>query len=641
LALCAGPRLARAQPSGADVSASLSTDEAEVGEPFTVELRAMVEGDSLPSDAQLYVPSGIDVSGPSVSTRVMSRFGSGGTYVKRGIGATWQLVAQRPGSYVIPAPTVMVGGERITAGRSMRVHVVPATGRPRSRPSTSPFGFPSPFGMPGGSSPFPFGIDSMLDNEPADEPRTTMGEEAQKLAMPIEPEPYVFVRAIADKTEAVVGEQVTLSFYVYYRADFEMTDRREPSLSDFIRVSMMQSPGADAPITTQVGNWRYLVRLLDRVALFPLRAGKLHTGSLGALFTGARVGHRVERSSNDLVVDVREPPRKGRPPGYRLGDVGSYRISAEVAPREIAADGTVAVQLRLQGIGNVPQSIDVPERAGIEWIDPERKGETTITAGRVGGWQTFGYVVRVRDPGNVYLGEVVLPTYDPDRKEYAVARVDLGNVQVRGGTVAPRPAGSVGADDDAKKERADPFASIGPAKLSLRPFDRAGDPGMAPRTFWSLVLVPPMLVLLGGGLGRGWRALRRRQALRRQDPATLASRALGDLSRAKGAKDQASAAERVVHLSIEAATGLKARGVLLTDLGQELENRGLERPLSEEVCAVLGLCSDVRFEPSPDRAAGEQISGRARQLVARISKARAARPAPTAAPPASVRGAQP
>ena len=46
---------------------------------------------------------------------------------------------------------------------------------------------------------------------------------------------------VADKTDAVVGEQVTLSFYVYYRADFEMTDRHEPGLADFMRVSMLAS----------------------------------------------------------------------------------------------------------------------------------------------------------------------------------------------------------------------------------------------------------------------------------------------------------------------------------------------------------------------------------------------------------------
>ena len=613
------PRTARAQPRGADVSASVSSEEVEVGEPFTVELRAMSQGDEIPSDPQLYVPSGLDVSGPSVATRVVSRFGSGGSSTSRGIGATWQLTARRPGSYVIPAPTVAVGGERVTAGHGMRVKVVPATGRPRRRPGN--FGFPSPFGPPGFGTTFPFNLGGPTDAEPNDEPSPSMSEEAQKLAMPNEPEPYVFLRAMADKKQAVVGEQVTLTFYVYYRADFEMTDRHEPALAEFLRLPMLSTPGADPPIVTRVGDHRYLVRLLDRMALFPLRAGSLHTGTLSARFSGSRVGARIERTSNDLLIEAHDPPSKGRPPGYRLGDVGAFRLTAAVEPREVDADGTVAVLVRLQGIGALPQRLEVPERTGVEWLDPEVKGEVTITNGKIGGWRTFGYVVRLHEPGERYLGKLELPFFDPERGEYGMADADLGSVKVREIAGGTHPAPDGGKVDDPKAAaQADPFASIGPARLSLQPFEQASSPGIEPRWFWAMVAFPPLAVALGAGTRRALAALARRRAERRRDPAALAGKALREVDRAADAQAGAAAAERAIHLAIEAATGLKARAVLLGELGRELERRGLSPELGAESCALLEQCTAVRFEPAPtpDAKGDDRFARRVRKLVERL-----------------------
>ena len=330
--------------------------------------------------------------------------------------------------------------------------------------------------------------------------------------------------------------------------------------------------------------------------------------------------------SNDIVVEVREPPLQGRPSGYRLGDVGNYRLSAKVEPREIDAGGTVAVLVRLQGIGSLPLRIEVPERTGVEWLDPEVKGEVTITGGKVGGWRSFGYVVRLHDPGDRYLGKIELPFFDPERGEYGKAELDLGNIKVRDAAPGAGLGADAGARDDGRNDpQADPFASMGPARLSMRTWEQSPNQGIEPRWFWALLAAPPLAVALGAASRRTLRALARRRADRRQDPAALAGKALRELGRVPDAQARAAAAERAIHLGIQAATGLKARGVLLGELGPELERRGLGPELSEQICALLARCTAIRYEPAPPEDVPDDVAARCRPLVEQLCTLAAAR----------------
>ena len=173
-------------------------DEVEVGDPFTVELKAMVDnGSPAPSDPQIRPPPGFRVDGPSLGTQtVINGFGAR-AQVRVGISATWSLTPSKPGNYTIPAPTVLWNGHRI-AGTAVRIKVVPATGNPRRRrQGNNPFLLP---GGPGGSGfPFPFPFDNPNlgeDDEVAAPP---------DLTLPSAPDPAIFLRAIVDKKSAVVG----------------------------------------------------------------------------------------------------------------------------------------------------------------------------------------------------------------------------------------------------------------------------------------------------------------------------------------------------------------------------------------------------------------------------------------------------
>ncbi len=601
-------------------------------------MKVVVQGDEVPTDPQLRLPNGIAVSGPYVSNQRMSRFTNGQWSVRHVFGATWQLYARQPGSYVIGPPNILIGGKRYKAGKSYRVKADKGSGRGRSgRPkSSSSFSGSWSFGSSGSSFsfnfPFSFNFNTPGSDDDLLDDLNLFDDADRSLALPRELERDAFVRVIADKTKAVIGEQITLSFYLYFSRfgiDRSVKDQRDAPLADFLRVPMLDTPGVDRTRSTRVAGRRYYVRLLEKVAIFPLRSGKLHTGSMVLKFPSTRRGALAERKSKDIVIDVRPPPQKGRPPGYRLGDVGSYRLSATVTPREIDAGGSVAVLAILRGTGSLPLSLKLPERTGIEWLEPEKKSEIKNRGGKIAGWRSFGYVVRIHEPGEVKLGRIELPYYDPQRRVYGVAFADLDTIQVR---PAAGSAKNAQAQSDAgtqladKKENADdePFATLPDPRVSLSRYEPPNNSGFDQQTFWALLVAPPLSVILAAGLRRAARSARRRWQRRKHDAETLAAKALREMRRGNDPKAAAAAAERAIHLAIEGATGLKSRGVLLDELDDELQRRGVDEALAAATCKTLRRCSAIRFEPADDGEASAELHRQAKEVVRRYSR-RAAR----------------
>jgi hypothetical protein len=471
------------------------------------------------------------------------------------------------------------------------------------------------FGFPGFPS-WPFQQDVTPPQPEEDDAHTS-----PELGMTTAPDPVVFVRALADKKSAVIGEQVTVTFYIYHSENLHLVGRREAPFADFVRQPLVKDPQHEPTRYAMAGGRRYRVELLDRVALFPLKAGELSTGSIRLTFTTERGRRLGDRDSEDHVIHVTEPPRAGRPAGYVLGDVGQLALTADVQPRRIEQGGSVAVRLTVTGTGNLPQSLKVPERTGIEWLDPEKKESIEPQGGALSGSRSFGYVVNIKESGRVDLGEVRLPYWDPAKKAYQVETAKLGFIDVK--PTAPVLDPTTNRPEPADEARADPFVGMPSPRATLGayapPRPRLFDGG----SLWFLVAAPPLLVgFFSAGTGAVRRA-RRRRAESSSAPAALAQKALADAAEAEARGDMKAlcgALERAAHLAIEGATGLKSRGVPITALPGELAGLGVSRELADAAAAVLADSEAVRFEPVSDPARARDLAARARALVADLGR---------------------
>ncbi|MEZ4219779.1 MAG: BatD family protein [Polyangiaceae bacterium] len=577
----------RAAVAAGSVSLQVSTHKPEVGEAFTVQLVALVDrGSTIPQSPKLRTAPGLTTRGPDISTQTRVNIVGGQVIAKIGIAATWTVTASKPGTYTLgPGSIIIDGKQQLT--KAVSVNVVPAQAKPRA-PGFDPF---DPFSFPGMPKIPGLTTDDEEDNEDELSLLPPFPEEF-RLGRPLDA--VAFLRAEVSPRRAVVGEQVTLAVYAYgKRGPFRETHTSEPSREAFLAYTLLENSYAEPLYRVPVGENVWHAKKIRELALFPISAGKLTIGAMRMGFEGRGYAsdgpHRgLVRYSNALELEVSEPPVSGRPPGYRIGDVGRYTLTASVTPREIVAGESVSIVARLEGTGNVPYALRIPQQHDVEWLEPNIVDDVSARGSTIGGKRTFSYVVRVDKAGDVDLGQLSLPYWDPERGRYEVAQTALGNVKVGAGSkqAAAEPA------------KADPLSALATPRTALRPLPSQSSPASRNPWFFPVLFAPPLLVVSAWGARRGMAHLRRRAESRAGDLARRARQALVQAKEADKADanlEVASHVERAVFLAIEHGAGLRARAVLRDELLGQLRERDVKEELADAVIRTLAACDDVRF----------------------------------------------
>jgi hypothetical protein len=591
-AMLLGAPFARAQ-AAPQMQVGVDQDTVGVGSILHMQLTAQ-SADAAPDDPKPGATPGFLVTGQSASPSQTHMIINGARSDRYGLTVDWALQAQRTGSFTLGPPSVVIGGVRYSS-RALTVKVVPAgqAPPPRQQQPQSPFGF-SPFDP--WKNLFPPGFDQPDQQLPPQAPPVTVDP---RLGMDVPRGAVFFLHAAVDKTSAVVGEQVTFSVYAYIDAtatvaEIDDSDNHDPSVADFVKHPLAREDQEPAFVGyASIGGNLWKVKLMRRWALFPLRAGDLEIGPMNMTLARPRSA-AGKRNTETLRVHVTEPPIVGRPPGYAIGDVGHFNVSAVVSPRETDEGGAVGVHVELSGTGNVPSTITPPARAGLEWLVPEVHEELgPVGHDAFGGKRTFDFVVRVRKAGDVDLGEIALPFWNPEQKRYEIARAALGAVHARPSSVAA--AGGAGADHD------EALPGLPPARDSLE--------GERPRRahlsdspwFWALgVGAWPLafgVAVAGSSVAR---RARDRWRVRRTSPAANLKERVAAASRACGGND-ARTADAAIARALEAATiahaGISVRGAIGDEVVERLESAGVSRDAAASVAELLRECETARFAP--------------------------------------------
>lgn len=592
-------RTAEAVPA---LRTSVSTRRVEVNQPFTLELSVMGDDAERGGAFRLILPRGFEMSGPRIATYRSFSIGRT-TQHSSGLRATWRIIASRPGTYTIGPASVQVGSKRLT-GDTVKIEVLAAGSGPRSRPF-DPFGFGAPPGFPG------------LFDDPDDDANN------EDDLFPPAPEEYrtdkaldpvAFIRATATPQTVVVGEPLVYRAYAYgARGPFNELKSNEPTRADFLAYPVIENSMGQDLQRVRIGDVVYSAVKIRETVMVPIKTGDLVIGPISMGFGGQSyafgVGRGLNRESAPVHVRVIEPPAAGRPVGYTLGDVGNFVLKARVEPRTLEQGDSVSVIVRLEGQGNLPAALKPPQQNGVEWLEPNVQEQIDPSGSSLGGWRRFSYTARITKAGEVELGSFKLPYWNPATKRYETAQADLGSVRVDPGA---HPIEEPKGDTDPRLDLA-PRVELGSAEQ--RAFHVTDT-----WYYWLLLFGGPVgvvLVYLGGHGGRRFAEGRRR---RKEASETLASAALdkarGEL-KAGNSKQAASELERALLHAIEAATRVKARGVLRADLPSELEKNGAPAGVAEGVCSLLDELDAVRFTGA---ALESDVVDRTRSLMRDLGK---------------------
>lgn len=581
--VAAAPAVARAKPT---IEADLSTETLAVGEQavYTLTVTDAMGGElTLPRFGDLHAV------GPDESMQTAITIINGSQTLMTSKVYSWSISAPREGRFVIGAATLRHNGESFTSNTADLRCEGQAMARPRTQ-RRNPWGngFADPFAD----------LNDGLNRHAA----TGEGD--------------VFLRAVVDKEEAFLGEQVTLSLYLYSQTDVAgVTSVSFPKLDGF----WAEDLEAPTQLTAEIKNIKgipYRAYLLRRRALFPLRAGELVVDAVEAqvnlglaMFWGAPQDS-VKRRSTALKLVIKPLPADGQPPAFEASNVGELSLTAKATPQRLPLGQPVQLKVVLEGVGNL-KGVQVPGPrlpAGLKTYDPTVTDKVRLGGGRYGGTRTLEWVIIPERTGAFVIPPLEIPYFNPGRGAYDVARTPPLDLEV----TAP-PEGAPVAHAGAGTSAAAPTVSnvltggLRPIRLGAELGGVVGRPVWQRPWFWPLAGGPVALwaLLWSGGAFVGM--------LRRRDPERLkVRRARGQAGKrlkaahalvlAQQPREFYAEVVRALQQFLTDKLGVPALGLTRDELLRRLADKGVPTADSAALAQLFDTCEHGRFAPTPSGA---------------------------------------
>jgi len=560
-----------------NITLSSENNAVEAGQPFNLNVQVDAGGlRSLPRP-DLTLPGGIALIGTPLSSQSFQLING-----RMSVALTYgfQVVGRKPGKYSIGPATVEVRGSKYSSN-TVTVQILGSGQQSAPLPAAPavPDAIPSQSG--GGKKP-------------------------------------LFIRAIIDPTETVVGGQVIASYYFYTRVSVGgLTMESIPDFPGFV-VEELASPQNLDFQTVVMDGMQYKAALVKRVALFPVNSGKLTVGSLALRASVKKAprrdqffgmdpfdidsffspGQQVSIASEPVIVNVRPLPNEGRPSGF-AGAVGSFQLGVALDQNAVTVNTPVTLKVVVEGKGNVRQisSPIVPLDNGISKYSESSNEEINAGFKEVLGKKTFEIILVPQQPGNLKVGPITLPYFDPWAGKYVVASVDPLTLAVSGQAVQSAKEPRV-ISKEAVMLAGQDLRYIRPDAQKLR---MNGSPWFVHSLSWIFALLGPLAVIISAI--HKWRAARLASdmtALRRLRASAAIKNAKKRLALA--AKSiQADDAGFTTILSeslmeyIADKSDRNAAGLIESDIRKILSDLGAGQRESEDMQAVLDECSGVRF----------------------------------------------
>lgn len=569
----------------ADIYVSASVDRNEIYTDELVTYTITIEGTQ--DFPNVPPPSGRDfvvVSGPSQSSSIQIINGK----MSASKSVQWRLAPTQAGQLVIDPVTLQIGRKRYQT-ESVTISVLPRKPSPKS-PSTPP---------------------------PGSRPQ-------QRQAKPSKSDREIFLEAVPSRTTVYKGEEVIVSFELYYQNVRTFSRNKLPDAKGFWMEEFPAQKNPQIQHVTRDGI-RYKKAVIQRLAFFPTTSGELVIDPMviecevivpsrrrsvfddffddpffsDPFFSRTKV---VELRSEPLTIRVRDLPSSGRPEGFS-GAVGHYIIESDIDTLVTEQDQALTLNYRISGNGNI-NAVKLPDlqlSSSVEIFEPRIKRQVNNKGKSIRGTITYDYVLIPRSSGRLHIPDLRFDYFDPRKGRYET-------VTARGYSVTIKPQ----EDYDYARNiglRKEEIALLG---SDIR-FIMREEPRWSPigRTvfsrvwFWMLNLLA-IAVLLGGAYYRWWidklaansEYARRRRALpRAQNSLKNLERELAD----GAARNYYTNLDRIVTGFIADKLALPRAGVGVREIITQLKKRNVEEATVREVENLLHTLAELRFLPDGDR----------------------------------------
>ena len=453
---------------------SASADATQVPLNYTFNITYAVENGSLQKfNPPNFAAVGFDASGPAQSTNVSVINGK----VSKSVSLTYTLKPKKQGDFVIPAATATVNGGEMRSN-TISIKVVAPAKQSQQQQYNDPF-------------------DVFRQQRRQEEPSQ---DDIQRYVSK-----NMFVRVIPSKTSLYQGDQLTLSYKLYYLIQFQsLVASKNPSFNGFLseEFKLPEPDPNKRPDVEEYNGKKYYVQEFKRTALFPTKSGKIAIEPIELSsevlipvtddFFGMVVGYEPYEynfKSNAIDLDIKALPEKNKPAAFS-GAVGKFSFEADYDKTKCKVDEPVTLKVTYKGTGNLklitPPKLEFPEE--FEAYEPKVKDDYQNNGSVVTGSKTFEYVIVPQDGGKFKLPKYEFAYFDVEKGDYVKFSLAETEIEVSG-----KAKLSENVANFFKREKEDKPKSIyGIKKQYVKNTEFVGSTG-----FWALTVSPFVLLLIG------------------------------------------------------------------------------------------------------------------------------------------------
>ena len=387
--------------SGVTINATIDQNKITLDDVFELKVEA-IDGSELPQvDMSPIKKNFIVINGPSQQTNISWVNGK----MTSIYGLSWTLSPKKIGSLVIPALTVKAGKSKLRT-KPIKLHVSKNPISSKSRDSQSPF-----------------------------------------------------IRVELDKNTAYLGEQITVTYQLFTRADLSI---ESVDLPDFVGFWMesLYSPRQINMREVSLNGVRYKKAKLYTVALFPTKTGdiplppytinsKVYVDKKKSkrrdpffdVFDSFSSRQAVRKVIQSEIKTITVMPYPDGAPADFTGAVGNYTVKTSVDYQNVKANEAVTFYIEVKGTGNL-SLFSLPELIfpkSLEVFPPVSEMNKDSFRDQITGTLRWEYVVIPRQTGRFNLPRVELPFFDPKTTKWKRAKAHSIQISVSPGSV---PIGS-------------------------------------------------------------------------------------------------------------------------------------------------------------------------------------------------------
>ncbi len=379
-------------------AASITTQgpsQVAVGEQFN--LRYVVKTTDVSGFRLGGVPDAFEVlMGPITSTQQSFSIVQGKTTQTESVTYTYVLMANKNGTFVIPAAHARVNGKPATS-QAIRINV---SGKTQSA-------------QQGGGQ--------------------RRGSRVDRAGAQISGND-LFIRVTANKKRVYEQEPVLLTYKVYTQVELTQLEGKMPDLNGF-HTQEVPLPQQKSFHVETVNGRTYNCVTWSQYVMFPQMSGKLEIPSITfkgivvqqnpnvdpfeAFFNGGSGYIEVKKELKAPAVNIQVLPLPAKPAGYS-GGVGHFTVSASLDKQTVKAGDPVNVRFVVNGTGNMKllkqPELNLPK--DFDKYDAKITDKTKLTANGVTGSMIYDILVVPRNMGEYVIPSISFIYFDTQSNSY-------------------------------------------------------------------------------------------------------------------------------------------------------------------------------------------------------------------------------